>query len=349
MSPRLGYVAKVAFAYGLYYSGLMFVWQRLVLRRRAVVLMYHRVLSSDDRRRTASHNAICVSAETFARHMAVLSRHFVPLSAEQFHDHLARHVPFPNRSVLITFDDGWRDNYTHALPILRRHGLPALVFLPASYVGSGRLFWQEALVHLLTHAGAVARRGASERQRLMTLLQPFGLEGTLSVTGPAARAAIVEAVGGLKAIARDRTEDLIAQLCSTLGVNPSALTDTDAFIDDAQLDEMAGAGITFGGHGVDHLLLTQVPEPSAEQEIRGSKAYVDERLRPKVSCFSYPNGYLNEFVVSAVRRAGFQLAVTTRRGLVRCTDDPLVVGRVNIHEAVTDREPLFLARVTGLL
>ena len=133
MIPRsLKRLTKVTLAHLLYYSGALLLWKAIVMRNRAVVLMYHRVLTNEERRQSGSHPALVVERETFARQMALLKRRFSVLSVDELADRLEKKVPLPNSSVIITFDDGWRDNFTNALPILRYHTLPALVFLPVN-------------------------------------------------------------------------------------------------------------------------------------------------------------------------------------------------------------------------
>src|SRR5688572_8924764 len=114
---RAQHVLKSVVADALYYTGLLRLWQSIVLRRKAVVLMYHRVLTGDERSRCGSHPGIVVDRETFALQMDVLKRQFVVLSLDEFTDRVERRQPFPPSSCLITFDDGWRDTFTNALPI----------------------------------------------------------------------------------------------------------------------------------------------------------------------------------------------------------------------------------------
>ena len=111
---------------------------------------------------------------------------------------------------------------------------------------------------------------------------------------------------------------------------------------------MARQGITFGGHGVDHLLLTQTTETQTEAEVQGSKAMLDDRLGEPVPTFSYPNGYWTPQAVSAVKRHGYRLAFIAQGGPVTCVDDPWTLRRVNIHQSVTETMPMFMARVVGL-
>ena len=188
------YKAKVILAHLLYALGLLQLWQRIKLNRRAVVLMYHRVLPSEERRQSGSHPAIMVDPQTFDRQMGVLKRRFNVLSLEEFADRIERKVAFESSSCLITFDDGWKDNVIYALPILEKHELSALVFLPVNYIGQKRLFWQEALVHLLCSAVSAARRQPARAARIHEIVTPIGLEEVLSCRDNDPRQCITEVI-----------------------------------------------------------------------------------------------------------------------------------------------------------
>ena len=343
------YAVRVAVVHALYYLGLLHVWQRLAMRQRAVVLMYHRVLTPDERRASASHPAIVVDRETFARQMAILKRRFVVLSVDEFASHLEHGRPFPDSSCVITFDDGWHDSFTNAFPILVAEGLPAVVFLPVNYIGTDRVFWQEALTHVLTRAVLDARSEPRRRERLQQLLSGTALDSLLDVAAPDPQPAIIAAIGAQKRFARADVEARVAALANELGLRLGDLARTDGFINWDQVRQMSEAGIAFGGHGADHLLLTQVSRDQAQQEIGESLRVLGERVGEDVAAFSYPNGYRNTEVTECVRRSGYRLAFTTRGGFVRAGDDCFSIARFNIHEGVTDTTPTFLARVLGLL
>lgn len=348
MRPWISHSAKLVVSHALYWTGLLQLWQRLTLRQRAVVLMYHRVLTDEEQARTASHPAIVVSRDTFARHMALLKRRFTVLSAAELADRLDRKIPLPDSSCVITFDDGWRDNFTNALPVLAGLGLPALVFLPINYIGRPRVFWQEALTHLLLRAVARVRQSPEAGPRLTALLSPLGLEHALDVTGEDPRRSIIAMVGAQKQWPRQTIEALVAGLGAELGVRLEELAAIDGFIDWDQARAMAQQGVTFGGHGVEHLLLTQVSSDEALREIRGAKEALEANLPPPVATFSYPNGFVTEKIVEQVRESGYRLAFITKRGPVSCSDDPLTIRRLNVHEAATRTNPMFLARMVGL-
>lgn len=101
----------------LYYSGVLWIYAAIRLHGRAVALMYHRVLPGDTD--SFSTDAIVVSPGSFERQMAFLKRHFTLLDAADLRACLER-GRFPNRSCIVTFDDGWYDNEVHVLPILEQ-------------------------------------------------------------------------------------------------------------------------------------------------------------------------------------------------------------------------------------
>lgn len=340
---------KRGLAWILDVSGVLRLWHAWAFRDAAIVLMYHRVLSPDERRRTGSHPAIVVSAETFAMHMAVLRRRFTVLSLEEFSQRLERGEPFPSGACLITFDDGWSDNFVNAWPVLREHGLPATIFLPVHYIGSKRLFWREAVTHVLVQVVGACHDRPELRARCAAHLEPFGLAHVLEVEPARARAATRLALAEEKHATPAAIERLIAALAREVGLDVHALQTPDTFIDWDQVAAMARGGMSFGGHGAEHYLLTDIPLTDADQDIRASKTALDAQVPSAVAAFAYPNGNWSPQIAARVRAAGYQLAFTTNVGLVRPGDDPLTLKRVNIHEGATCTAPLFVARLLGVL
>jgi len=345
-SAVLRHGVKLVVANVLYYTGILHVWQRVVLRNKAVVLMYHRVLSEEERALTSSHPGIVVSTASFEAQMAVVKRRFVTLSAADFSDRLRRNVPFPSSSCLITFDDGWHDNWANALPVLERHNLPALIFLPVNYIGRQRQFWQERVTRMIARGLAAATTDVALRRRLAAILEPIGLGSAFSLPVDRCREGLAEAIGFLKAAPESARDSLIAEL-SDLGIDSEDADDPDRFLSWEQVRVMARRGVAFGAHGAEHRLLTQVPPDAAEQEVLESRAVLAKHLGD-VAAFSYPNGSWNAEISAIVREHGYQMAFTTEPGSVSSSDDRFALRRINIHEHAASTTPLFLARVVGL-
>lgn len=346
-SRSLRRTAKVAVAYALYYLGILHLWRMIVMRNRAVVLMYHRVLTAREWAASGSHPGIVVRPETFKRQLEFLKRHFTVLTLPEFVYHLDSQTPFPPSSCLITFDDGWYDNLANGAAHLRESGLPAVMFLPVNYLGTRRCFWRESLSHLVLAAVRRSRTGTTMREGLGAILRPLRLEFVLDLAEPHLMEQVIAAVASLD-LQRDEAERLITELVDALGVDVSVLAGPDRFVAWGDLDGLAAAGFSFGSHGSEHLRLADVPGEVARKDITRSREALKSVTPEAAPAFSYPNGSWTAAIAKDVRAAGFCVAFTTDTGLVASGDDPLAIKRVNVHEDATFAPPLFLARILGL-
>ncbi len=345
---RVTYAVRIAIAHALYYAGVLHLLLRVMLRRKTVVLAYHRVLTPEQRARTASQEGLVVEDGTFARHVALLTRLFTMLTLDEFAGHLARRQPFRGPCCLITFDDGWIDNFDNALPVLRAHKVPAVMFLPVNFIGRRRLFTREALTHLLVRAVAVSRKEPERRDVLRVHLAPLGLEGVLDIDDENPLRAVLLAVGSHRYASGPAFEALVAALSNELGVSDAELSDLDTFVDWSNVGLLAQNGFTFGGHGAEHCVLTQVSPSIARSEVESSKHVLDARLAHPVQAFAYPNGGWNADIAQTVKAAGYSLAFTIEPGHVSCDDDHFALRRVNVHEGMTRSTPMFMARLAGI-
>jgi len=349
MGGGIKHAVKYAVAHVLYALGLLQLWQCFVLRQRAVILMYHRVLTPNEMHRSGSHPAMIVESQTFADQMAVIKQRFKVLSLEEFTARLEQKIPFEDSSCLITFDDGWRDNFTNALPILRRYELPAVVFLPVNFIGEKRLFWQESLVHLLVLAMDATRREPVRKARLCQVLDPVGLGHVLDILDADPRSHVIEGISRNRAGWTSSVIDsTLSQLRQELGVENGDIQGTDSFLSWEQVAEMTRQSVIFGGHGAEHQLLSEMPVDAAREDIKISKEVIDLRCKAEVPTFSYPRGFRTPQVVELVKAAGFRLAFIANGGRVSSVDDPFTLRRINIYQDATASTPLFLARIVGL-
>lgn len=349
ITAHIKYAIKFVVAHGLYALGLLQLWQRIVLRRRAVVLMYHRVLKEQEMTMTASHPAIVVEQDTFEAHMLLVSRRLNVMTVDHFVERMEQKIPFENSSCLITFDDGWQDNYRNALPILTRHRIPALIFLPVNYIGEQRLFWQEALVHGLQAAMREARQNPSRAAFLRGIVAPLELEEVFDFADVDSRRRIIECMTlKRKRFTPEGVDAVLARLDKEVSIRSSDASGVDGFLTWEEVAAMSKEGIRFGGHGAKHHLLSHLSLDEAWEDIERCKAVMASRLKEEPLSFTYPRGYWTPQVVKLVKKAGYRVAFIAKGGSVASEDDRYTLRRINICQEGTETAPLLLARIVGL-
>lgn len=338
----LRYHIKLMLAAGLYYSGALRLLLRWRFRRRGVVLMYHRVLPDTECTRSFSSRGIIVSPATFERHLRFLQRHFTVIGPEEFRDWLLDGRDLPKPPCLITFDDGWKDNLVHALPVLKSQQLPAVIFLPTDYIGTGQLFWQERLSRLLY------RLGQQPALRTHALVAQYGLGGVFD----ARRDNLAEYAGTLARTFKGREAQEIDRLFTALSAilaGADESTDVDTYLNWDDVRKLRKERISFGSHSLSHRILTQLPPADVTTELGESRRILEQHLQAPVHFLAYPNGNHDAATCAQARQAGYQLAFTTLPGTIVRGDDPMALPRINIHDGAHRHLPLFCTSLAGVL
>ncbi len=347
-TDTIKYTVKLILSHILYYAGVLNVYKKIKLRNKAVVLMYHRVLPPEIKTRSFSHDGIIVDKTTFEKHIRFLKNNFKVLSLKEFRLGIENKTPFKSCSCLITFDDGWRDNYTYAFPVLGSYELPAVVFLSVNYIESTDQFWQERLAELLFSIHRLSRERPDLSAGHYAVLDKYNFNKVLSLSEEELRSSIHEMVSQSKKYSYDYIDKMLSELSAAAGTMVSNKENHDTFMNWDQIKQMANAGITFGSHTVNHRILTKISAEEAEKEIAESKRNIEDNLKDTVIAFSYPNGNYNKDIIELVKSHGYVVAFSTENGHVSASDDPFTVKRINIHNDVTKNIPMFLSTILGI-
>lgn len=275
------------------------------------IIVYHRVIPDDDL------FAIAPVGETlFNRQMEILSRHFRPVSLGRLMDQLKDGTVAPG-TVCVTFDDGYLDNYTHAYPALRRHGVPATIFLATDYVGGTRKVWHDRV--LSAFKGGKARRFS---------LAEAGLADRPMETGKERIDIAFHVLAWLKTFPPAVRDERILSVFAACGAEES--DGERLMLDWDEVREMMRGGIEFGAHTLSHPILSTLTEAEMEKEIMGSRSEMESRLGSPVRLFAYPNGRkgdYNETTKRLLSKNGFICAVTTNPGVNHGLPDPFEIMR----------------------
>jgi peptidoglycan/xylan/chitin deacetylase (PgdA/CDA1 family) len=224
----------------------------------------------------------------------------------------------PRGAVAVTFDDGYADNETYALPILQKYGIPATVFLVTGCIGTGRIPWHDQV--LLAFA-------AGRRPVIEPVGAPGGAPLPLGTVGERRRAAFAT-LDALKPLPEAERLQAVDRLRAELG--GSFADSSGLMLDWEGVRRLRRAGVQIGAHTVTHPILSRMTSDRARAEILDSKRAIEEALGEEATLFAYPNGRSEDFTdetVAILRGAGFRAALTTAFGANESGDDPLLWRR----------------------
>jgi peptidoglycan/xylan/chitin deacetylase (PgdA/CDA1 family) len=326
-------LAKRVLAHGLVRTGWWDValgsWAR---RDATVVLTYHRVLETPGPALDYSQPGMVVTAATFERQLSFLERHFdvVPLGA-LLGDTSRR--PGGRPRCVITFDDGWRDNHDLALPILRKHGLPATIYLTTDFIGTDRAFWHTELIYLFLSM-RIARFLRDDR--VLADYPEAVRSGVRQCLGSVVDAVAVD--GLIETLKAACDEDVIQRLLTTLarvaGLERPLFRGRRFFLDWDQVRHMAAHGFEIASHGCSHRIMTRLTVEEAREELTRSRAEIERRLGREVVHFAFPNENANRALIDLVARAGYRTACVGHVEDGVAGPGLLTLRRAGMHEGV---------------
>lgn len=221
----------------------------------------------------------------------------------------------PPRAAAITFDDGYADNRTVALPLLQKHKLSATFFIATGFLDGGRM-WNDSIIESV-RATTLSHLGC----------RTAGIAPLAVATLDEKRAALSTLIPRIKHLSASQRAEAVCEVTEAASVS---LPD-DLMMTSAQVRELRAAGMVVGAHTVSHPILARLDRESAHAEIAASKEALEAILSEKVSIFAYPNGKLETDYrrehVDLVSALGFEAAVATNWGAASRGCDPFQLPR----------------------
>jgi peptidoglycan/xylan/chitin deacetylase (PgdA/CDA1 family)/glycosyltransferase involved in cell wall biosynthesis len=308
----------------------LFALMRRANRQRLVVLLYHGVRVNSEKPQIDN---LHVAEQKFRSQMKWLRRRFTPVTLDQAVAGLEGRSPLPDRPVLVTFDDAYRNNLDVAAPILAELGIPAVLFVPTEFVGAENMYWNEELEARLLNAPALAVKVPVTGGRWLWLRNLGERQGAYQVLSPM-----------LKALAPEERERVWGDLREQLrGGDPESAREPR--LSWGELEQLQSHGFAIGSHTVSHALLSGLTEEKVAQELRQSKVELERKLGAPVTSFAYPNGDWNAAVRNSVESAGYQCAFTVEAGSNDHLTDRLLLRRISINATMSLSE--FVAGASG--
>ena len=290
-------LAKRVLHYSVYYTGLIRLHNKLHPRRNVVII--------------CAHEGILLP-----RYINYLYKTCKIISLDDFLEIHRSNTAIPDNAVVLTFDDGYRDNYTTVYPILKKYRIPATIFLTVNMIGTGKVLWSDKVRYAITNTERQFVQMDAKRRKLTT---SSNREQTIQE--------ICRLLKGMPEQLRShKVDELIAPLDVRLDETklPQMLTWE-------QVKEMSDNGITFGAHTLSHPVLTKISQEDARREIAESKRVLEEKIQKPVKYFAYPYGTetdFNEDIKNIVRDSGYTCALTFMDGYNDQNSDIFALGRM---------------------
>jgi peptidoglycan/xylan/chitin deacetylase (PgdA/CDA1 family) len=312
----------------------LFRFGRWMARHCLVVLTYHNVVRDGGAANGVRPRNSLYTWE-FEQQVEYLVNRYHVISGDEFYTFLTGQGSLPPYSVLITFDDGYENNYTEAVPVLRRYGLRAIFFLTTGLIGqAGEPLWFDRLEALLV---------AVPSSDILRWLSCHG--GPAEVRHP-------QQVGQwLKRLPRSSREQIIAGMEHDFGGESSPCCDGHGakLMTWEQVCEMAALGMTIGSHTASHQILSSASPEEVRTELFVSRQQIENHIGAPCWCFCYPNGEATDFRPSdkdAVRSAGYVCAFSQIPGFIVSGLDRFALPRMAVPDSGDIR--VFRSRLTGV-
>jgi len=294
-------LAKDIFYNAFLKTGLVHAKHKWLPRRSLTVLGYHQVSTPDCLRDTMGWE---MTAEAFREQMQYIVAHYHPISGKELEGIIARNWPVPANAVAVTFDDGYRDVYDVAFPIMKELNIPGIVFLTTGPPDTGQSIWTNIVYYYFyltrknqvqlklpdgTTTGCRWRNAAEKRQCILQLNQK------------------------LKNIPQDDMSKVLSVLATALEIakNPDPV-DLLPMLTWEQVQELQDSQLfTIGSHTVNHRILSGCSEAVQKKELIDSKARIEYETQVSCNLLAYPNGQADDVTretVELARSVGYTAA-----------------------------------------
>lgn len=268
------------------------------------ILIFHRV---HDKKRAVFYNSD-IDTNNFLWQMKIIKDHFNVL---EFNEAIACLISgkLPQRSLVITFDDGYADNYNIAYPILSSLNIPATFFIASGYLNGG-IMWNDIIIESIN----------STSQEYLSLIDTN--LGEYSFNSPSQKYEVISTlISKIKYMAPEKRSNIAYSIAEKLNYTPPK----NLMMSDNQIHEMSANGMTIGGHTMTHPILTEVSDKTAYKEISDGKLYLENVINKPVKCFAFPNGKPEKDYkyshVKMVQDIGFDASVSTSYGVSNIKTD----------------------------
>jgi len=330
---------KIILAYILVASGVDVLF-RYLNRNKLLVVMYHGVTLNAYNPPVWTH----LPVDKFRLQLGFLKSHYSIVSQEQVLDALDGKIVLPPNAALITFDDGYKNNFDVAFPVLQEMEVPATIFVTVDQIGSDNLLWFDE-VYLLLHTKVINNNDLPFINELASDLFRSGQTWD----------AYCVTVESLKHSGEDARENYLQELRKVIATKDIAKYEDFCLLGWDDVLNMRDSGlISFGVHTATHRILTDLARDEWEQEISAPRIKLEKYLCLPVRTFCYPNGRpgidFHDEHISYLKDCGYSCSFTTKSDLFSFTEnDSMQIGRIPAGNTILSNSFYFRLHCSGVI
>jgi peptidoglycan/xylan/chitin deacetylase (PgdA/CDA1 family) len=326
MAKIIKYFIRV-FCGGLfYYAGLFHIVRFFynVWGKRITIVTYHRITDRKISEIEASLPFLFTSQQVFEKQLLFMKRHYKVTTLKELNE-CGNNAEPPWNSLIITFDDGYEDNFRNAYKTLSKMSLPATFFITVDKIGNknGKPYWWDRLYYYLKviHKQEESGFRNEEKTELFHIYEEF----KNNESGLFARMNKEET---------DKIEKLLDRIEEVFQIDNEKLFRENKMLDWKQIAEMS-LNHDFGSHTCSHRNLLRLSDDQKYHEIVESKAIIEKFMKRKVSVFSSPAGHMNKEIEGFVEKGGYEFAVTAAEPGINKMTNRYHLKRINIWEGTS--------------
>ena len=305
-----------------FYGGLFHILRFInnITGKRITIVSYHRITGRQVDEIESSLPFLFTYQRTFKSHLKFMRKWYRIMTFEDLSAHI-QNKDIPWDSLIITFDDGYEDNYSQAYPVLKELDIPATFFIVSGRIGAVEFkpFWWDRAYYYFRKLKEMKSGGAtlSLGGEMASLFEEF--EGNPSLL-----------FKKLNEWESGKIENLLDEFGKQNDMPAEDLISCNRMLTWDAVLEMRGHA-EFGSHTCSHGNLLEMGREKQLEEINASKKKIEQKVEKRVTAFSYPAGNTNEQLKALVREAGYSFAVTAERDINR-PEDRYALKRINIWE-----------------
>ena len=305
---------------------------KLLINRSAhnvLILNYHGVVKNTNFGISVNH----MSAEDFEMQVRYFSKNCNIISIDEFYQYAQdpKSIHTNKKSILITFDDGYENNYLNAFPILQKYNAPAIIFPVTGLTGSEKTTWYDAI--------DITKKHLSEKRysdELSALARQYNIEYNSIIDLP-------KLSSSLKNFDVPTKNDFIDKYLNIYkNVNLNETSEFWKMLNQDQIRKMVDSKlISFGSHTVHHPNLDKIPSEQVIREISDSKSFLENTTQKPVYSIAFPDGAYNDEVKSLCRKSGYKLMFSVNP---RCQSDSIendIYRRFSVPNTTTTDSVIF--------